>query len=80
MKVIKVVDVPKNLEIDFSNSRSDPRVNNFGCMLFRLIFKADSNNLARLKKCFPLEVTAFEKWRDSTEDIFPTEVAIEEEQ
>lgn len=35
---------------------------NFTALLYDLIAKADPQNLARLRRAFPAEVTAWEKW------------------
>jgi hypothetical protein len=44
------------LRIDLRNAIEDKRVDNFTCLLFRLILKADSENRAQLAKGYPVQV------------------------
>lgn len=41
----------------------------FSTMLFDLIAKADSNNLAKLRRGFPDEVGAFMEWYESPDEV-----------
>jgi hypothetical protein len=44
------------LSIDLKNEIEDPKTDNFSCLLFRLIFKADSWNRDKLFGSYPVEV------------------------
>lgn len=44
---------------------------NFSFLLFRLIAKADFQNLERLRLAFPVEVWMFEKWQNSENGEIP---------
>ena len=43
------------LSIDMKNAVNGEKADNFTCLLFRLMFKADSNNFGKLSKGFPVE-------------------------
>ena len=47
------------LEVDYHHARNSPEINNFTCLLFRLMFKSDPQNLARMARGFPEEVAFF---------------------
>jgi len=42
--------------IDLKNAVEDPRMDNFTCLLFRLILKADGPNREKLALGYPVEV------------------------
>lgn len=44
------------LSIDLKNAIEDPKADNFSCLLFRLILKADSRNKDKLESGYPVEV------------------------
>jgi hypothetical protein len=44
------------LSIDLKNAIESPELNNFSCLLFRLILKADSRNKDKLFCSYPVEV------------------------
>ena len=71
-KPTKTVKVPSAWERDFNDSSAT----NFRALLFRMIQKADADNLRKLAKGFPVEVEAYKVWMNSGE--FPTEVEVEE--
>ena len=49
-----------SLVIDFENVVKGRPNNNYSCELFRLIFKADIANRAKLYKAYPLEVAMYQ--------------------
>jgi len=51
------------MEIDFQLARKNSATN-FGTKLFQLIFKADPNNLEKLRKGFPEHVAYLELFRN----------------
>ena len=51
-----------SIEIDFKNCRRNA-ADNFGCQLFKLLFKADPNNLEKLRLGFPEHVAYLELFR-----------------
>jgi len=69
---MKTIKVPPTWERDFFDSDAT----NFKALLFRMIQKADADNLRKLEKGFPVEVEAYKVWMNSGE--FPTEVEVEE--
>lgn len=71
-KAMKTVKVPSSWERDFNDSNAT----NFRALLFRMIQKADAENLRRLAKGFPVEVKAYMVQMNCGR--FPTEVEVEE--
>lgn len=51
------------LQIDLYNAIEDPRIDNFTCLLFRLMLKADLVNRYKLGKEYPLEVEMIKIYR-----------------
>lgn len=43
------------LHVDLKNAVENPETNNFKCLLFRLMLKADPANLAKLTGSYPVE-------------------------
>ena len=69
---MKTIKVPPTWERDFFDSDAT----NFRAILFRLIRKADADNLRKLAKGFPSEVEVYRVWMSQRE--FPTEIKLEE--
>lgn len=73
------------LSIDLKNAIGDRTIDNFTCLLFRLILKADSENRAQLAKGYPVQVemaNIFQKEcpympKPSSVDLVPDWEAIE---
>ena len=51
----------EEFEIDYHHARHTPKINNFTCLLFRLMFKSDPQNMARFALGFPDEVEFFRR-------------------
>lgn len=76
MPLVKVkYPIPSNWALDMLGRDEN---SNFHAILYRLIWKADSINLERIRKAFPLEVAAYEAWKASPEQKFPEFVEIVE--
>ena len=52
------------LSIDLSNALNDASIDNFTCLLFRLMLKADQGMLDKLAKGFPVEAECVRIYRD----------------
>ena len=52
-----------SLAIDLKNAVSRGHEDNFTCLLFRLLLKADSDNTAKLALGFPIEARMIEIYR-----------------
>ena len=53
------------LSIDFRNAVQDPTANNFTCMLFRLMLKADDTHFRKLGAVFPTEARMVEFYKEN---------------
>ena len=51
------------LSIDMKNAVDGSKADNFTCLLFRLMFKADLHNLGNLAKGFPVEAKMVEMYK-----------------
>ena len=67
-----VIKPPKEFEMDLRGGGD-----NFRSQIFKLIAKADPENLERLRLGFPLEVIIWEDWTRSICDIYPGEIDVQ---
>jgi hypothetical protein len=66
-----IIEIPHDWQGDLQNCGER---DNFRAMLFRLIMKADPENLEALREGFPVEVAYYEGWMKSNPEEFPREL------
>lgn len=60
---------PTNLVIDLENALNRS-ADNFTCLLFCLILKADNHNKERIRQGFPLEMEVHDVWYQQGDQFF----------
>jgi hypothetical protein len=66
-----LIQIPTDWQIDLQHCADNT---NFRAMLFRLIMKADFENLELLREAFPVEVAYYEAWMKSDPPSFPSSI------